>query len=287
MCITNPEKENYPYIEAIKTHLIFSDEFIVVDGGSNDGSLQRIYDNFGEAVRVVKMDWPQGKGKWTWEEFAKHWQRGFDSCTGDWVCAAECDHVFQESEAEKVKAKLAEHGVNKAVVFLDKLVSSTWDKWQSKSKFSGLVNKGQFPNIGYGLDRDAGSKQDLANPIFVKEYNGEFGIPEGQILKVEDGHNLGVYMMNYDKTFKTKEQIIESREAANCAWNNSCLVKLGLADRWEDEAVLEDVLSRMNSRYANSPVNKPDFKDHPACMQELLSNINENHLGFNLFGSIK
>lgn len=290
MCITNPKTGKYPYLEAIVSHMAFLDKLFIIDGGSTDGSIEdmgEIRKYYGDKIQIVEYPWPQGKGNWTWEQFAHHWNIGLKYCKedgADWVCAAECDHVWHIDDASKVKDRLEEHCSGKMIGWVDKLVNSVWWKWNSKSKFAYFLNVKQFPNLGYGMDRTFKGGQDLANPIQVVKESNEFGIPEGFIVTHDMGKALGLYFWNYDKTFKTKEDIVREREAANWAWNECCLVKLGIMPRWEDNDVLGDVVRRMKSRFDNSLVVKKDIKLHPAVMAEKLKSLNESMLGYNLFG---
>lgn len=291
MCITNPEYGKYPYLEAVASHLEFLDKLLIIDGGSEDGSLKKIYDRFENEIGSKKLEvltlwWPQGHGMWTWEEFSHHWNFGLDKAKesgADWVCAAECDHVFHENDASLVRSRLEEHGRGKMIGWVDKMVSSVWWKWRSKSKFAYFLNVKEFPMLGYGMDRTFKGGQDLANPIQVTISKGEFGIPEGFMVTHEMGKNLGLYFWNYDKTFQTEKDINRGRDAANWAWNNGCLVKLGIMPAWEDKNVLEDVMNRMVSRYESSTVIKNKIEDHPKSMKEKLSTITEDMLGYNLF----
>ena len=52
--ITNPETAGYPYVESIKSFANLCDEVIVVDGGTTDGSLEKIKDI--PKVKIVQGD---------------------------------------------------------------------------------------------------------------------------------------------------------------------------------------------------------------------------------------
>lgn len=285
MCVTNPKSGSYPYLQAIESHLSFSDNFFLVDGGSTDGSLEEIEARFGNRVDIVTVPWPQGVGNWKWEQFSTSWNFGYNMCESDWVFAGECDHVFEPEEAAKVREAIDRHGKNRRVLFVDKFVSSTWYKWHNKSKFAYALNKGQFKDMGYGVDLNTKSPQDLANPIEVLGYSDEIGIPFGNLITAEDGWNMGVHFLNYDKTFKTREQILNDRESANWAWNNSCLVKLGLMPSWAEEDIVEDVLRRMVSRYDKSTIQRA-LHQHPESMRDMLRDMTPDMLGYDLFHSV-
>ncbi len=278
--VKNAIEGQYPLLPSIQSHLAFADEVIVIDGGSHDGTPELIGKVFPE-VTMYSMPWGDN---WTWETFAEHWNKGYELCTGDFVCAGECDHVFHEKEAAKIRPALERHGAGNEVCNVDKLVSSTIYKWKSKAKMGIFLNKGEFNNLGYGLDRNGGPAQDLANPIEITNPEGGFGIPEGIMLGT--GRNLGVYMHNYDKTFKTAEQIIKDRLTCNKAWNNSCLVKLGICAPWTEGDVLADVIARMKARYETSQYEYTEAEEHPTWMHSMVAGIEEYQLGYNLFGAV-
>lgn len=283
MCVSNPQTRGDLFIEAIESHLPFSDEFIVVNGSSTDDSMNVIERKFGDKVRILDMQWPQGKGNWTWEEFARHWNFGFDNCHNEWVCATESDHIFHEKDAVLVKQRIDELGGLHTHLLVDKLVSSTWWAWQSKTKFPLFLNKGEFPDIGYGL---ADIPTDLAYPIRRTGFSEKYQIPTGRALFDITGCNTGLYMWNYDKTFKTRQQLFSERDAAVWAWNNSCCVKEQNQAKWQTE-VEQDLLKRMKVRYENSPYQFRIKNYHPSVMSDKLKMITSDMLGHSLWGNAK
>jgi glycosyltransferase involved in cell wall biosynthesis len=284
MCITNPEARGDLYMEAIESHLPFSDEFIVVDGGSTDGSLAKIKEKFGDAVRIEYFEWKQGKGNWTWEQFARSWNFGVSQCSHDWVCATEADHIFHEKDSALVRERIEQYK-DQAVLFVDKLVSSTWNKWQSKAKFPLFINRAVAKDYGYGYSTNKDT--DIAYPIHIKVKENEYGVPEGIAFEKSEGHNMGLFMYNYDKAFKTKEMILTERESANYAWNNSILVKKGKQTKWGETNIIPDLLNRMTERYKNSPYNYDNINQHPLVMHSKLINIKKEHLAYDLWESVE
>jgi len=282
MAISNPHTKGDLFLEAIESHLPFTDEFIVINGSTTDDSIDMIKERFGNKVKIIDFEWKQGLGNWTWEQFAKTWNKAFDSCTGDWVCATESDHIFHEKDAGLVREKIAQLGKGKTHLLVDKLVSSTWYAWQSKTKFPLFLNKDEFPNIGYGF---ADTPTDLAYPIMKTGFSEKYGIPTGIALKDVTGRNMGLYMWNYDKCFKTREQLLGDREAAVWAWNNSCCVLEHQSPAWkpEDESA---IISRMLSRFSNSPYQYKIKQYHPKVMLNKLMTIREDMLGYNLWGRL-
>lgn len=237
MPMKNPKTRGDTYIEAIITHLYWADEVVVIDGGSTDRSIERIKNINDPRIRIVTRDWPDD---WSWSEFAKSWNLGLDSCTGDWVAAGETDHIFHENEAARVREELQrEEGKGKAVVKCQKLQSAAYPNWFSKSQMYYFINKAKFPKIRYGFDPH--HRTDLAHPIWWEGSMYE-GIPAGEAIvegskyeKLIGGTGSNLY--NYLWTFKTEAQVVQERLKAARAWNKFS----GFTDihkvRWPEDEV--------------------------------------------------
>ena len=57
-CILNPEFWCFPYQEALRSYCELADEVIVVDGGSIDGSLDKIK-KISDKIKIVTLKWPR------------------------------------------------------------------------------------------------------------------------------------------------------------------------------------------------------------------------------------
>lgn len=282
--ITNPFKRGDTFLEAIKSHLLFSDELIIVDGGSTDGSLEMITALNDPKIRIITLPWPQEN--WSWDEFPKHWNAGLEACTGDWVAAGETDHIFHEADIERLIEELSlNQKLGRAVMTVNKMQTGKWNRMYSKSKMYYFINKKDYPNVKYGFDPR--EKTDLCQPI---EVTGEkYGIPMGTAL-VEHNANVnaktgasGVPMYNYLWTFKTYEMVVKERLAAANAWNlfKGFTEEYNIRFRSSEEEVRQWITEQLAGvdYKANQEFN---IERHPAIMQEKLKrDLKEGMIGWN------
>ncbi len=112
--ITNPLSSGY-YIclPAIQSFLDFADEVVVVDGGTTDGSLERLRSLRGaEKLRIISNEfsyWGQGD-LWERPQFGVSREIGFQKCIGDWAICFESDHILPETGRENLRGQLEELG---------------------------------------------------------------------------------------------------------------------------------------------------------------------------------
>lgn len=215
MCITNPKKRGDTYLEAIKSHLLFCDELVIVDGGSTDGSLKDINLLNDPRIRIVSLPWAED---WSWEEFATHWNFGYQNCTGDWVGAGETDHIWEAAQAERVREFLSMPSLQElTVVAVEKFQLVTVDRGFNKSGFPYFLNKAKCgSSIGYGYDPDYHT--DLAAPIHIKKQIYPL-FYEGIAIRDEGVKKFRLHFINYLWTFKTGNMILKEREKGFNGWN--------------------------------------------------------------------
>lgn len=106
--IQNPTQQGYPWKESIISLLGCTDEVVVMDGGSTDGSWEELNKLAESDDRVkpfqIKRDWNDKRfALFDGQQKAEARKR----CTGDFLIQLDCDEIIHEDDYEKYR-KLAE-----------------------------------------------------------------------------------------------------------------------------------------------------------------------------------
>lgn len=115
MTITNPYSRGYlAYLAAVDGWLKISDELVIVDGGSSDESLEKLFDWVGRdsRVRVVSNDitfWGEGEA-WHVGQACINANVAIDHLAADWGAFPGGDCVPYMPGAGRLREQLAEHG---------------------------------------------------------------------------------------------------------------------------------------------------------------------------------
>jgi len=97
--VYNAEGGEYPFVESIKSMLGFCDEVIVVDGGSDDGTVEKINAIGDKRIKVIER-------KWDWDEPGMDGMQkayGRAMCTGDFLWQQDVDEVVHEEDYDKIR----------------------------------------------------------------------------------------------------------------------------------------------------------------------------------------
>lgn len=266
--ITNPLSTGY-YIclPAIQSFLDFADEVVVVDGGTTDGSLDRLRTLRGaEKLRIVSNElthWGPGD-LWERPQFAVSREVGYQSCTGDWAICFESDHILPENAREDLSGQLLEF--NESGLLYSFRLRRCRDggmhpdlkkkKWWCLNK--RLIDAGDA-NIVWGVHTTGGNERPVA-----ADESCSFADPDTGVVKPywkgdyfpEDG-TLRTRLDVYDHFFFNEEQMrakLQRFENMRARWDRRAAVKVAPDRRPYDLIPPEELLG--------SGEHNPCFAEH-------------------------
>jgi len=208
--ITDPILSGYPVLESLRSFANLCDEVIVVDGGSTDGSLEKI-------AKIDKVRIIQGE-KWErdfdWRVMGKNLQIGYEACQYDWVFHFDVDYIFHEDNVMKLKEIIARSHL--PAIELRKVNFVLVNENYFKDHYPLLLFKKQYPVLCYGIGKD---EKDHTSATFLRptirssNQKEKDGLYHGEALmrSTVRTHIEDVDVFTYDFTFMNKEQVIEQR----------------------------------------------------------------------------
>lgn len=281
-CVTKPEERQDPWRESIASVLSWADEVVVVCGHKDDEAL--IKGTFKEdKVRCVYLEWPEEFG---WEELPKHLNLGLSECKGDWAVRFDADYVFEDNRnfpdgiRREFEKRLFDENKNKVAVTFQKMSAVLSTRFYSKASPELGINKREFPQIAFGLATD--HYTDLCVPIMPG--NGkQKGIPVGETVSFLGVGRTGIYIYNYDYTFKTLE------------FTKKEFLRFSLAHQkffgWThwgttEGTSFEKFLEQMSGRLKKC-THDLSYERQPLFIQEKIKAISEDCFGYNGWGLLE
>ena len=133
--ITNPETNGYPYIECLKSYLAFADEIVLVDGGTTDGSLEKIQ-ALSPNIRIIEgLKWEYD---FDWTILCRNLNTGFQACEEGWTFKFDLDYIFPEWEVEKLRK--AVESASHPLIWIGKWNFTTIDRCYEKDYYLIHIN---------------------------------------------------------------------------------------------------------------------------------------------------
>lgn len=275
--ITNPEKHQYPWREALASYLAFADEVVVVDGGSTDGSLEEVQAqaNKNDKLKIIDYHWPQKK--WDWSELPKHLNRGLEACTGDFVMKFDIDYIMHEDYFDVIRQGI-EHAdkFNMPGACLVKFIVLNRELGYQKCFIPFCINKKLVDDkIKYGRAEDKNT--DHCYPVIVSKT--EDGVPVGTAVDEKMFYNIGFNIYCYDYFFRTK------KKAKERFWKFADAYKDNSWGATPDES-WEVFIGQEKSRLKKAE-HKMKLKDHPVFVRERVKNMRPEYFGYNNWDNLK
>jgi len=118
--MTNPEKRNDAWEEALECYGSLADEVVIVGD-----------------------DWPEN---FSWDYIGKTFQKGLDQCKSDWAIRMDIDYFFHEKDFIKIRKALDKYNSYPMIAFPQYQFFS-YDRYQIKTRIGLAFNKKKFPSI--------------------------------------------------------------------------------------------------------------------------------------------
>lgn len=240
--ITRPFVRGDIYDQCLESAHGFSDEVIVVDGAET---------------------WPQ---EFEWTTIAKHFQKGYDLATGDWVIHLDVDYIFHEEDYAALR-KACESNPNAPGLTFYKHQFILPDRFNLKSRLVLAVNKGKYGNR---IKFDGGGEGDLCQPSLDGRYIYPHTVPEARVP-----------FWNYEKILKIQEQLADDAGRMDRAYFRT-FGEYQFGDG-TNGAALEGHMKMMSGRF-RKPQKHVQLSEHPKVMQETIRNLTPEQWGYSGFG---
>lgn len=277
--ITDPDKRQDPYLEALQCYYELADEVVIVNGGSSQ-IYKKIQEGLGigqiqmEKFKIVELAWGE---EWSWEELPKHLNAGLEAATGDWVIKMDIDQIIHESDFEETRKRLESCPL--MVATFQKMSYYPVKRYVHKGQMLVAINKKEAgDSLKFG--EEEGKYTDLCLPVLVDHIN-EKGVPVGKIPR--GFGRTGVPIWNFDYTFKTPDVAMKEffrfskahrRYFGTSSWGNS------------KEEAFKVLCNMIKTRIEKHSFPITDDSSIPKYVRKRLMNMRPDELGHSGWGII-
>jgi hypothetical protein len=254
--VTDPDKRGDNWKDAFACYRELADEVIVINGSAKNAFMPSIqYHHF----RYYNYAWPQ---EFNWPTIGKHFQRGYERSTGDWVIHADLDFIFHEQDFATLR-KALELNNDAPAISLWKYQFILPDRYNLKSRLVIAVNKGVY---GDRIRFDSGG--DLCQPSL-----------DGVELIPDHVPEARVAFYNYEKMTKNREQITNDVGRMARAWDRHFKdKKLG----YDDDGAYREWFNMVSGRF-QKPQEHIKLEAHPKYVQDTISKLRPEQWGYSGF----
>lgn len=247
MAVKDGIKLGYPFVEAILSVLPVCDEFLVVDGFSDDGTRETLIDliRWNPKVRMIQLKWKQGD---TGETIAEVMNMAKDLCHCEWCLNVQADEVYHEDQLETIRGLSGEYPDANSFRFGFLHFYGDFEHVQKSSAYTEAVR--MFRNIeGIYAEHDGWTWKGETTPSFrvhVNVYHFGYVFPvnivQKQISHAENFYRASEgYQRNKDIVLATNKPAIRQEDAVPFS-GEIPVIMLGLKGH-KEYYVREDVLA--------------------------------------------
>lgn len=273
-----PDYWQYAWREALECYLELADEVVVVFGGENDyiksDKAHEVRDN--TFIRFIDQPWPYN---FHWSEIAKHFNAGYEACTGDWVLKMDIDYFIHENQFETLR-KYLEIGTaeNHPALALNKFTIMNRDRAYTKVQAPFAINKKLMKDsVAFGKATDE-PHNAWGYPIMKRGFDEEIGLPYGTLLK--QARHTDINLWNYDNCFRDKE-----RTAEHFLRFSQARIKAGFKPEWgttKEEALQKFAVQAMSRLWKTDSNYQPLTENsHPKWIKDRVKNLTSEQFMFN------
>lgn len=201
--VLNAEGAGYPYIESIKSMLGFCDEVVVIDGGSTDGTVEKIKAIGDERVKVYVREWD-------WNEpgmdgMQKAYGRAMCSVgPSDFLWQQDADEVVHERDYQKIRELVKRFPQDVNLLHLP--VVELWggeDRFRTdRHSWKWRLSRNDF-RITHGINKDARVFDEKTGKTFAKKGQSD-GCEYIDIMTGEFVPHAGFYSRQLEELRRTK-----------------------------------------------------------------------------------
>jgi hypothetical protein len=274
--ITNPDKYQYAWREALKNFCALADEVVVVNGGQDNQPYFEIGPAY-EKIKEIMMPWPE---QWYWCELPLHLNAGLEAASGDWVLKMDIDYLIRECDFADLRARLEAWQDGPLVVSFIKTIILNRFRCYDKAAVPFCLNKKLAgDSIKFGIN--VAEKTDWCYPVMVKGKNFD-GVPMGISIPDNIMRGVGVRIYDYDYFFRTKEV------ARSEFWRFAQAYATAFDKSWGETEEQSWEIWQGQYRGRLSKFLMPlALEGHPEAIRERIKNMRPDEFGFDNWGAAK